>query len=254
MAQDTPESTGLTTHAAAHPSIDAQDAEGYTALHRAAMRGDAQEVQQLLARGAKLDTQNQYGETPIYSAVLDGRTDCVRVLLEHGASPNAQDPYGNPLLWDAAIHGHTNCVQVLLEHGANPNAQGPEGQTALHLASQCGHTNCVQVLLAYVLARGNAEHAAQLSQPVAQLMAQPSNLDLADRVINLCPDPSASSYHSSDATQSDFTQTDRNVLALRSYLDTHVLPALDASYSYTTLAQSLRTCMEKLSESTSSTL
>lgn len=68
--------------AAAAAAVDVVDAEGRTALHRAARAGNAQEVQQLLARGASVDVIDKHGATPAHYASVDGGIRLVHALLD----------------------------------------------------------------------------------------------------------------------------------------------------------------------------
>src|SRR5687768_10610180 len=54
-----------------------------SALHRAALRGDADTVISLLATGADANARNQFGATPLHYGVASERV--VAALLAHGA-------------------------------------------------------------------------------------------------------------------------------------------------------------------------
>src|SRR6185503_1570826 len=68
---------------AAAVSVDAEevDADGTTALHWAAHRGDVAAARALLAAGAAVDAENRYGVRPTYLAAENGDAAMMRVLL-----------------------------------------------------------------------------------------------------------------------------------------------------------------------------
>ena len=78
--------------------IDAVDEHGWTALHRAAQKGDVGEVERLLASGALVDARSaalNLFTTPLIVAARHNRFDVVRLLLSHGADINACDVIGS---------------------------------------------------------------------------------------------------------------------------------------------------------------
>ncbi|CEL95509.1 unnamed protein product [Vitrella brassicaformis CCMP3155] len=107
-------------------AIDDVDGESKSALHYAAMTGDAAVVRALLeaasASRRALDVNgldNQW-QTPMFLAVYNGDwPDVVETLIEFGAHVNETRLV--PLL-AAASKRHVGAVEVLLRHGADPNA------------------------------------------------------------------------------------------------------------------------------------
>src|SRR6185503_7986815 len=65
--------------------VNAADASGTTALHRAAQANDAAGVPRLLRRGAKANAANRYGVTPLSLAAKSGSGAVVDALLKGGA-------------------------------------------------------------------------------------------------------------------------------------------------------------------------
>lgn len=75
-----------------HSAIDQPDAQfGVTPLSWAVLRGDAEMVQTLLARGAQVNVGNRDGSTPLHSAAFLGRSDLAALLLTHGADPKIRN-------------------------------------------------------------------------------------------------------------------------------------------------------------------
>jgi len=128
-----------------------------SALFEAAVNGELDVVQLLLARGA--DVNRQYGKpgfTALYNAALYGYVSVVRALLQGGASIVLTTSDGLTPLYAAAQEGEIECVDALLQAKgmtvelANQALPPPIGShTALHAAAQNGHDEVVRLLLAY---------------------------------------------------------------------------------------------------------
>jgi len=86
---------------------------GFTALHDAAVRGLAKEVNMLLARGAQVNMVAGNGETPILKASTYGHTEIVRILLAAGASMEVADVCGHTPISVARAGGHVETLSVL---------------------------------------------------------------------------------------------------------------------------------------------
>lgn len=83
----------------AHPSVDAPDVLGFTALHVAACEASVALVERLLDAGAAVDARAKDGITPLMLAVARGRRAVVDRLLDAGADPNpAVDSPSFPML------------------------------------------------------------------------------------------------------------------------------------------------------------
>ena len=81
--------------------IDAVDERGWTALHRAAKKGNVNEVERLLAAGANVDVRTAAwsagftrGSTPLVVATRSKHFDIMRLLLDRGADIDACDDLG----------------------------------------------------------------------------------------------------------------------------------------------------------------
>jgi ankyrin repeat protein len=85
----------------------------------AAMRGDADSLKLLLAKGGPVNRQGgDFGRTPLLVAATTGSEATIRLLLGAGANVNAQDALGNsPLQW-ARRRGETSIVRMLDQAGA----------------------------------------------------------------------------------------------------------------------------------------
>jgi len=138
---------------------DAQDVDGWTCLHAAAVEGHALVVRELcgedtgLARQARaghgaggsvpaahadaaapgedadvgvelvdVNLATACGRTPLYFAAMIGSAECVRVLLKHGADPRIRCKEGNAPLDVAALFERAEVQQLLQAAIENPRA------------------------------------------------------------------------------------------------------------------------------------
>jgi ankyrin repeat protein len=143
--------------------VNAQQADGATALQWAAYRGDAKLAEVLLKAGAKPGLANHDGATPLWLAAARGDAAVIQALLNGGADANEQLPLGRRPLMLAARSGHVDAVHALLDHGADVNASETErGTTALMQAADQGHADVLKELIQH------GANVAAVSKPVAR--------------------------------------------------------------------------------------
>jgi ankyrin repeat protein len=109
-----------------------RDDDGLTPLHRAAGRGDTEEVLRLLDAGADLWTLDaKMGVSVLHKAVYSGHLDTVELLLQRGALIDLQSPSnGNTPLHDAIYFqpgDDKQIVEVLLKYGASLSTKNRAG-------------------------------------------------------------------------------------------------------------------------------
>lgn len=129
---------------------NAAQADGMTALHWAAARGDASSVKTLVFAGARLETTTRNGNyTPLHLAAQAGRGAAVRALLESGANPNAATSSGGATpLHMAAAQGNIEAVNALLEFKAVVDAkESSYDQTPLMWAATYDRVAAIQALV-----------------------------------------------------------------------------------------------------------
>jgi len=141
--------------------VNAQQADGATALQWAAYRGDVKLTERLLKAGAKPGLGNHNGATPMWLAASHGDAAVIQVLLKGGADANEQLPLGRRPLMLAARSGSVSAVRALLERGADVNAvESERGTSALMQAADQGHAEVLRELIK----RG--ANVAALAKPV----------------------------------------------------------------------------------------
>ncbi len=81
------------------------------------------------------DTSTEYLNNKLVYAVIRGDVQEVQNLLHAGADANAENNFNQSVLILAAKEGYPDVVKVLLEQGANVNTRDNSGSTALEIAS-----------------------------------------------------------------------------------------------------------------------
>lgn len=127
----------------------AGSADGMTALHRAALRGDVAAAVQLIKGGEALDSTTRVGNyTPLHVASKEGHGGLVKVLLDAGANAKAMTTSKATALHLAAGAGSVEAVAALLDRGADVNAvEGAWGQTPLIFAAASNRVDAIRLLI-----------------------------------------------------------------------------------------------------------
>ncbi|MEO2006343.1 MAG: ankyrin repeat domain-containing protein [Candidatus Poribacteria bacterium] len=129
--------------------VNAAQGDGMTALHWAADNGDAGIAQILVYAGASLESITRLGSfTPLMVASREGNTDVIAALLGAGAKVDAVTETGERAIHLAAYAGSAEAVSLLSAHGADTNARElSSGQTPLMFAAAYGRADVVRVLM-----------------------------------------------------------------------------------------------------------
>ncbi|KAI3787725.1 hypothetical protein L2E82_00092 [Cichorium intybus] len=90
-------------------------------LHRAARKGDVDQMKNCLAEGAKANGRDQNGWTPLHKTAFKGCIEGVKVLLNHGGRVDVVDGSGYTPLHRAVEAGHAQVAMLLIGHGAKAN-------------------------------------------------------------------------------------------------------------------------------------
>jgi len=161
--------------------VDAQDAEGNTALHWAAWFKQDTITAKLCERGARPDIGNNSGEAPVHWAAKSSNVCALDIMTKRergfltkrdmdgftpfiisaqndnapimewmylkGVSVEEQDDWGRTALQWACYKGHRRTVQWLLSRAASVAHRDHEGMTAIHWAALKGHEQVAEMLL-----------------------------------------------------------------------------------------------------------
>jgi len=122
-----------------------RDPKGYPALSLALRRESPGAFALLLAQpGTDVNALNAAGESPLMLAAIAGDLDSSQKLLARGA--RVDGPGWTPLHY-AASGPNTQLVELLLSQGADLEAEAPNGSTPLMLAAQTGPESTINLLL-----------------------------------------------------------------------------------------------------------
>jgi ankyrin repeat protein len=169
----------------------------YAGLHAAAAKGDAAEIERLIAGGEKPDVQDAHSRTPLHVAAHFGRQAAALALIKGGANPNALDAQKYDIVTIAAVNNDLPMLKLALDGGCDAkNITSPYQGTALIAAAHLGHAEVVRVLIAagapldhvnnlgwtalmesIVLGNGGKDHTETLEA----LVKAGANLNIADR-------------------------------------------------------------------------
>ncbi|XP_076855882.1 caskin-2 isoform X2 [Brachyhypopomus gauderio] len=128
-------------------NVNYQDADGFSALHHAALTGTTELLSLLLEAQAMVDIKDSNGMRPLHYAAWRGKADCVLMLLRAGASVNGASQDGQTPLHLAAQYGHYEVTEMLLQHQSNPCMVNKAKKTPLDLACELGRLKVAQLLL-----------------------------------------------------------------------------------------------------------
>jgi ankyrin repeat protein len=170
----------------------------YAGLHAAAAKGDAAEIERLLAAGGQnVNAQDSHSRTPLHVAAHFGHQAAAQALLKGGANPNALDAQKYDIVTIVAVTNDVPMLKLALAGGTDPKAiTSPYQGTALIAAAHLGHAEVVRVLIAagapldhvnnlgwtalmesIVLGNGGKAHTDTLEA----LVKAGANLNIADR-------------------------------------------------------------------------
>ena len=132
------------------PEDEASLSASERAVHKAANKGDAEQLELILAKAGHNHINNLGArkdiEAPIHNAAMKGFTAVVKLPLEQQADPNSKTIYphcGASLQCHlAATYARNGLTKLLLEAGANPLLKDFTGQTPMAaLQKAIGRTN-----------------------------------------------------------------------------------------------------------------
>ena len=96
--------------------VNAKDADGNTALHKAVTFNQMDVVERLVAEGADVNVRNEKGWTPLHLAATFKRVDIARFLLENGANTSDKGKPWSPLQM-AVSYEDIDMIKLFIEKG-----------------------------------------------------------------------------------------------------------------------------------------
>ena len=93
------------------------------------------------SEGTRLNAKRAGGVTPLHQAALRGNKEVAELLIANGADVNEMSKFGDTLLHFAAFGGHKEIVELLIAEGADVNAMNNDGETPLDEATDSDHLN-----------------------------------------------------------------------------------------------------------------
>jgi len=198
------------------PALDRQAEDGTTALMRATMAADVNQIKDLLAAGADASRRDRQGESPLSYAVthdLDAAVQVLRAagverippdkvtghesiihaggqgalgtildLLDSGTPIDVTDAGGDTAL--TAAGAHPGVVKVLAKLGADLSHRNNEGKTAYMIAAASNRVRLMQVLEESGSPIDEPEEMDGLTQALAMfnaMKAKASDIDADER-------------------------------------------------------------------------
>ncbi|XP_053153782.1 ankyrin repeat domain-containing protein 24 isoform X2 [Hemicordylus capensis] len=143
------------------------DSEGKSAFHLAAMRGNVDCLEVMLAHGADAMTTDGSGYAALHLSAKHGHPQCVSKLLQASCPVDMADGSGRTALHHAAINGCISCLEILCDFKAPLNTKDQDGATPLMLAAKMSHSE----LCHYLLHRGAAVNARDQRGRTALMVA-----------------------------------------------------------------------------------
>jgi ankyrin repeat protein len=95
--------------------VKSRDGENDTLLHRAALRGIAQDVRDLVRLGSDVNAVGDLGHTPLHYAAMAGHRSAAEALLAAGARHALRNEWGNTPAEMADVGGHAALAVCIRE-------------------------------------------------------------------------------------------------------------------------------------------
>lgn len=118
--------------------IDCKNADGCTALHLAAMHGQAAAGSLLVESDADITVTDPRGNTPLHMASIHNERLVTSMLLWAGSDCEAKNDAGNTPFHEAAANGAKDCLFLILDRQGDVvrDLKNNAGKTALDLAKE----------------------------------------------------------------------------------------------------------------------
>ncbi len=129
-------------------SVEGHDADESTPLMVACHRGQVDAVKALLRHGALVDQADRNGSTPGSFAMVSGSMEVVQALRDAGLDFSGRNPQSVTFMIMAAAGGNVEMLEFLVNAGASVNAASEDGFTPLARAAVAAKADAVRWLLA----------------------------------------------------------------------------------------------------------
>ena len=116
-------------------------------LHIAAIAGELEIIDYLIANGATVDAYDRDESTPLMVACLRRQAEAAELLLRHGAVMEHTDLNGATPVSFAMSSGNMEVIQLLLKTGIDFSTQNPNNGTYMHPAAASGNVEILELLL-----------------------------------------------------------------------------------------------------------
>lgn len=147
--------------------VNKRNERGETRLHRAAIRGEARRIKELINEGADVNVKDFAGWTALHEACNRGYYDVAKQLLAAGAEVNTKGLDDDTPLHDASNNGHLKVVKLLLRYGGDPHQSNRRGETPLNVANS-------QTMLNLLLGKGTYTSSEESSSDSSEEEDAPS--------------------------------------------------------------------------------
>lgn len=125
------------------------EAAAYRGLHAAAHKGDAIQIERLLAAGANPNETDSHGRTSVHVATFAGQRAALRALAKGGANLEILENDRYDAVTIAAVSNDEETLRLLLSLGASARLTTSRYEgTALIAAAHLGHAGVVKQLIA----------------------------------------------------------------------------------------------------------
>eukprot|EP00035_Acanthoeca_spectabilis_P028145 m.469369 g.469369 ORF g.469369 m.469369 type:complete len:818 (-) comp28448_c0_seq1:9-2462(-) len=178
--------------------VNAEDALGGTALHKAAGRKGAvgpQLIRRLVSGNARLDHQDNGGRTALHAAIAAKQQETLKVLIELNANLNITDESGaTPLAVAASQRGALPLAKILVSKGADVTITNADGKSPLSWAVQWLDHDLVADMLD-LGAQANIKLSSSSDMPPLCVAIQRKDAGIAKLLLNAGANPSAQCFN-----------------------------------------------------------
>ena len=151
-------------------------------LLKAALTNQYRLALALLKNGVSVNIQDSNGNSPLHRAAYKGHCEMLELFIEHSADVEMSTiPAGNKALHRAAYNGRTYAVKFLLNKcGADIEARCRYDHTPVFAAAHYGHYSTLEYL---VSRNANLLHINELDQSILHVVAHKCKKD-EEKIIN----------------------------------------------------------------------